>query len=173
VKNRYKLTCFVVAKVFIPAVHKTRDTCTLIKLHRLIVYRMWKNQIWSLFSYSGTRWVYRYVLFWVRQLCMRQWIQNFSFLTYCHNLGVWIGYWIYWPLVHTTRNYTLQNTDTHRLVSSVTVSTSCFLATDLTRWRFFSFPHSGPCHSCLCRTLCQLTTKLTGSQAGGRFTSTF
>jgi hypothetical protein len=60
--------------------------------------------------------------------------------------GVWIGEWIYWPLVYTTRNYTLQVTDTHRLVfsQSVTVSTSRFLATDLTQWRFFSFLHSGP-----------------------------
>jgi hypothetical protein len=32
---------------------------------------------------------------------------------------VWIAYWIYWPLVHNTQNYTLQITDTHRLVSSV------------------------------------------------------
>jgi hypothetical protein len=29
---------------------------------------------------------------------------------YCHDLGVttdgvWIGEWIYWPLMHTTRNY--------------------------------------------------------------------
>jgi hypothetical protein len=33
--------------------------------------------------------------------------------------GVWTGEWIYWPLVYTTRNYTLQITDTHRLVFSV------------------------------------------------------
>jgi hypothetical protein len=33
--------------------------------------------------------------------------------------GVWIGYCIYWPLVCTTRNYILQITDTHILVSSV------------------------------------------------------
>jgi hypothetical protein len=33
--------------------------------------------------------------------------------------GVWIGGCIHCPLVHTTRNYTLQIIDTHRLVSSV------------------------------------------------------
>jgi hypothetical protein len=45
---------------------------------------------------------------------------------YCHVFGgvwlidgVWIRYSIYWPLAHTTRNHTLQFTDTHRLVSSV------------------------------------------------------
>jgi hypothetical protein len=32
-------------------------------------------------------------------------------ITYCHVFrgvtidGVWIGEWIYWPLIHTTRNY--------------------------------------------------------------------
>jgi hypothetical protein len=30
--------------------------------------------------------------------------------SYCHHLwvatdGVWIGYWIYWPLIHSTRHY--------------------------------------------------------------------
>jgi hypothetical protein len=44
--------------------------------------------------------------------------------------GVWIGYWIYWPLVYTIRNYTLQITDTHRLVpQAITVFTSRFLTT--------------------------------------------
>jgi hypothetical protein len=33
--------------------------------------------------------------------------------------GVWIGEWIYLPLIYTTRNYILEITDTHRLVSSV------------------------------------------------------
>jgi hypothetical protein len=59
--------------------------------------------------------------------------------------GVWVGYWIYWPLVYTTRKYTLQLTDIHGLVSSfITVSTSRFLTTDLTQWRFFTYPRSGP-----------------------------
>jgi hypothetical protein len=35
---------------------------------------------------------------------------------------VWLGYRIYWPLVYTTQNYTLQITGTHRLVSSVSYS---------------------------------------------------
>jgi hypothetical protein len=32
---------------------------------------------------------------------------------------VWISEWIYWPLVYTSLNYTLQMIDTHKLVSSV------------------------------------------------------
>jgi hypothetical protein len=46
-------------------------------------------------------------------------------MIYFHDLGAWLidglgtGYLIYWPLVYTTRNYTLQITDTHRLQSSV------------------------------------------------------
>jgi hypothetical protein len=44
--------------------------------------------------------------------------------------GIWTGEWIYWPLIRTTHNYTLQITVTHGLVSqSITVSTSHFLAT--------------------------------------------
>jgi hypothetical protein len=34
---------------------------------------------------------------------------------------VWIGSRIYWTLQHTLRDYTLQNTITHKLVYSVTV----------------------------------------------------
>jgi hypothetical protein len=53
--------------------------------------------------------------------------------------------WIYWPLVRTTRNYTSQNTDTHRLVSSFCYSLhQPFPSDDFYRERFFSFPHSGP-----------------------------
>jgi hypothetical protein len=54
------------------------------------------------------------------------------------------GEWIYWPLVYTTRNYNLQFTDTHILVSSVniTVFTSRFPAT--ASRRRFSFQRSGP-----------------------------
>jgi hypothetical protein len=44
--------------------------------------------------------------------------------------GVWIGEWIFWSLIYTTWNDTLQITDMQRLVSSaITVSTSRFLAT--------------------------------------------
>jgi hypothetical protein len=44
--------------------------------------------------------------------------------------GVWIGEWIYWALVYTTRNYTLPIIDMQRLVpSAITVSTSRFLGT--------------------------------------------
>jgi hypothetical protein len=45
--------------------------------------------------------------------------------------GKWIGRWIYWQLAYTTRNYNLQITDTHTdyYPQSITVSTSCFLAT--------------------------------------------
>jgi hypothetical protein len=33
---------------------------------------------------------------------------------------VWIGVWVYWSLVHITRNYTLQITDTQwRLVAKI------------------------------------------------------
>jgi hypothetical protein len=38
--------------------------------------------------------------------------------------GVWIGNWIYWPLVHTTRYYTSQITVTHRPVFSATIFTA-------------------------------------------------
>jgi hypothetical protein len=50
--------------------------------------------------------------------------------------GVWIGEWVYWPLVNTTRNY---RSLTDSWLQSITVSNSRFLATDLTQWRFFSF----------------------------------
>jgi hypothetical protein len=38
--------------------------------------------------------------------------------------SIWIRYWIYLPLVHTTRNYTLQITNTHRLVSTIPLALS-------------------------------------------------
>jgi hypothetical protein len=49
--------------------------------------------------------------------------------------GIWIEHWIYWPLVYTIRNYTLQITDTHTdyCPQPITISTSRFLATDLTQ----------------------------------------
>jgi hypothetical protein len=70
--------------------------------------------------------------------------------------GVWIGDWLYWPLVYTTRNYTLQITDAHRLVSStyyslhyplVTAACPEFLSTDnstnwVPGWRPFHQPPS-------------------------------
>jgi hypothetical protein len=86
---------------------------------------------------------------------------------------VWIGYWIYWPLVYTTQNYTLQITYTHRLVSSV-----CYRLHQL-------FPGNSFCHGDSSaswtqvflsqppvQNSCQLTTQLTGPQTGGHFTPT-
>jgi hypothetical protein len=59
--------------------------------------------------------------------------------------GVLIGDWIYLPLVHTTRNYTLQITDTHRLMSSVYCSHhQPFPGNDFYRERSFIFPNSSP-----------------------------
>jgi hypothetical protein len=61
--------------------------------------------------------------------------------------GVWIGNRIYWTIQHTTCEYTLQITITHRLVFSVTVFTAllgnafqqwtflCFRTQDLAGWR--------------------------------------
>jgi hypothetical protein len=45
--------------------------------------------------------------------------------------GVWIGEWIYWSHVYTTRNYTLQITDTHRPTSWVYYS---FCGQAVARW---------------------------------------
>jgi hypothetical protein len=70
---------------------------------------------------------------------------------YCHVFrgvtidGVWVGKWIYSPLVYTTRNYTFQTTDTHRLVSSVYyILHYPFPDNGFYRGRFFSFLRSGP-----------------------------
>jgi hypothetical protein len=74
-----------------------------------------------------------------------------------------------WPLVCTTRNYTLQITDTYRLVSSVWYSLLWSCPGNGFYWgRFFSVqvllsqPPS--------QNSCLLTTQLIGSQAGGHFT---
>jgi hypothetical protein len=68
--------------------------------------------------------------------------------------GVLIGYWIYWPLVYTARNYTLQITDTRRLVSSVYYSLhQLFPGNGFYRGRFFSFLHSDPLVTAACAEL--------------------
>jgi hypothetical protein len=51
--------------------------------------------------------------------------------------GAWFGEWIYSQLTYNTRNYTLQTTDTHRLVCSLYYTpTSRFLATVSTEGDF-------------------------------------
>jgi hypothetical protein len=55
--------------------------------------------------------------------------------------AVWIGNRIYWTLQHTTRDYTVQITITHRLVFSVTVFTA-LLGSGFQQWTFLcSRPH--------------------------------
>jgi hypothetical protein len=71
--------------------------------------------------------------------------------------GVWIGNWIYWTLQHTTRDYTLQITITHRLVFSATVFTE-LLGSGFQRltFPFLWFPKLFPASaSSFCN--CQLT----------------
>jgi hypothetical protein len=105
----------------------------------------------------------------------RSYFSNIPFnntVTMCVTIdGVWIGEWIYWPLVYTTRNYTLQTTDTYisvlsLLQSPLAVSWQRLLPREILQLPALRFP----CHSRPCRTLYQLTTQLTGSQAGGYFT---
>jgi hypothetical protein len=77
--------------------------------------------------------------------------------------GVWNGY----------RNYTLQITDTQisalsLLQSPLAVSWQRLLAREILQLP----PLRSSRHSRPCRTLCQLTTQLTGSQAGDHFTPT-
>jgi hypothetical protein len=52
--------------------------------------------------------------------------------------GVWIGIWVYWAFKHTSRDYSLQITVTHRLVFSVTVFTA-LLRNFFQRWTFLCF----------------------------------
>jgi hypothetical protein len=57
--------------------------------------------------------------------------------------GVQTGYWICWPLVYTTQNYTLQITDIYRLVYSVYYSLHYpFPCYGFSQRTFFSFLHS-------------------------------
>jgi hypothetical protein len=76
-----------------------------------------------------------------------------------------IGEWIYWPLVYITQNYTLQITDTQTSVFSLLqsplgVSWQWLLAREILKLPALR----SSCHSCLCRTLCQLTSQLTESR---------
>jgi hypothetical protein len=81
--------------------------------------------------------------------------------------------WIYWPLLYTTRNYSWQITDTHRLVPLVCYSLhNLFPGNGFCGGRFFSFPCSGPLVIAACAEICKLTAQLTGSQAGDHFTPT-
>jgi hypothetical protein len=52
--------------------------------------------------------------------------------------GVWIGNSFYWTLLHTTLDYTLQITITHRLVFSLTVFTA-LLGNVFQQWTFLCF----------------------------------
>jgi hypothetical protein len=54
---------------------------------------------------------------------------------------------LYTPL-ETTFYRSLIHTD--ECPQPITFSTNRFLATDLTQWRFFSFPHSGPLVTTAC-----------------------
>jgi hypothetical protein len=82
--------------------------------------------------------------------------------------GIWIGEWIYWQLIHTTQNYTVEITDTHRLVSSVYSSLqqpfpdNGFTSCDSSASRTYVLLSQSPVQNS-----CQLTTQLTRSQAGG------
>jgi hypothetical protein len=49
---------------------------------------------------------------------------------------LWIGNWIYWTLIHTTCDYPLQITITHRLAFSVMVFTA-LLGNIFQQWTFF------------------------------------
>jgi hypothetical protein len=74
----------------------------------------------------------------------------------CDYRRVWIGEWIYWPLVYNTRNYTLQITDTH----SVPILLQSPLDVSWQRLPprvILQLPTlRSSCHSHLCRTLCHL-----------------
>jgi hypothetical protein len=73
--------------------------------------------------------------------------------------GVWIGEWIYWPFVCTTRPYTLQIADTHRLVYSVYYSLHLpFSGNGFYRRKLFSFSRSGPLVTAARAELFQLST---------------
>jgi hypothetical protein len=79
--------------------------------------------------------------------------------------GVWISEWIYWPPVYTIRNYTLQFTDTQTSVlnllqSPLAVSWQWLLPREILKLPVLRFSY----YSSPCRTLCQLTNQLTGSQ---------
>jgi hypothetical protein len=83
---------------------------------------------------------------------------------------VWIGYLIYWPLVYTTRNYTLQITDTDQCPQSITVSTRRFLAKASTEGDSSPPRTQDLLSQPPVQNSCQLTTHLTGFQDGGHFT---
>jgi hypothetical protein len=76
-------------------------------------------------------------------------------------------------ILYTTRNYTLQFTDTHRLVYSVYYSLhKPFSGNGFYRGRFFNFPHSGPLVTAASAELVSTAnSQLTGPQAGGHYTS--
>jgi hypothetical protein len=77
-----------------------------------------------------------------------QWFSSFVFiLSRSRGVtidGVEIVEWIYWPLVCTTRSYSLQITGTYRLVTTVYyIIHQPFPGNGFCRGRFFSFLHSG------------------------------
>jgi hypothetical protein len=57
---------------------------------------------------------------------------------------LWFGHSIYWPLVYTTRNYTLQIIDSQTSVLSLLQFAIAVSRQRLLRGRFLSFPNSGP-----------------------------
>jgi hypothetical protein len=90
-----------------------------------------------------------------------------------HRRGIdWMN-WVYWPLVYTTRDYTLQLTDTHTLVSSVYYSLHYLFPGNRfnTQWRFFSFRghavarwltlHTWPHGAIFSASLAELNSQLT------------
>jgi hypothetical protein len=127
---------------------------------------------------------YECICIFSKNLLDSRWSKSFNLRSelWCFNIftrlgrvtidGVWIGEWIYWPLVYTTRKYILQITDTHRPVSSVyySLSTSRFLATASTEGDSSASRTQVLLSQSPVQNSCQLKTQLTGSQCGGHFT---
>jgi hypothetical protein len=69
--------------------------------------------------------------------------------SYCHVLGCVTRWGMSWILdllttwTHHWEPYFTDHSDTDYYTRSITISTSRFLATDLTQWGFFSFPRLG------------------------------
>jgi hypothetical protein len=84
--------------------------------------------------------------------------------------GIWIGFSIYWQHseLHFTDHWHTQTSVLSLLQSPLAVSWQWLLPREI-----LQFPAlRSSCHSRPWRTLCQLPTQLTGSQAGGHFTPT-
>jgi hypothetical protein len=68
--------------------------------------------------------------------------------------GVWIGYWIYWPLnIHHSELHFTHHWHTQTSVLSLLQSPPAVSWQRLYQWRFFSFPCSGPLFTAACAEL--------------------